>query len=878
MDNQQHLPQEIGSVDGEEVVFGQCEQYIEYDSAISLSQERNLLFELYQPEETESGTFLCKICMRTGSEVEFNDRSSFSAHRYKCHGSFNNNIMCPVSNCREVFASLAVMRKHLINQHHLPLEVHQQTFSNIGEFEKFRHLVEASSGCRFMMHTKQPKLKRQVMHCSKSEHKLVIQSNKHKLPRVRMEKEGACCPAHISFRIDAKSGEVHCFSQLYHIGHAPSDPENLTSTEIDMRPIEVHFPERPNFYGDRPIQFLQIDVFDMHSAIYGAAVYEHVLLISDLKTGFVWARALTECSRAIITRVLTAIFAEYGIPEGFSTTYAPTLVRDSMKAIENVFNNEIREIWNEPFSYEDFQHWLLDKADEELGSTNRWVEVLQFVVMEHNQKAEPGTRSSFERMFKRKPPKLYEIDNGDKNEKSKEDDEKAKENEPNSEDEEPTSIPAQYSAGERVFLKRNIQKPGRGNTLPFLYGYIADVDQNFPHFPYKVHYSRNESPWPSEVNIYAWVSPYDVIPTTHKLLELSENDAERRKHYEKLICVCSGESRMKWNMESMGNMEKCPFPCPLYRNELCTNRMSRACCKAEGTLRCHYHEIYPEQEDSYTKLELALVTYNKIMKEQEQQAAMQQGMHDVNFEYEKSDYIEEQPSTSDDPTKKDEMELIEEQESTVVKSQQHQQRVSKKANSQEPQKRFDAETSGNFQKRKRKRSEAVSPTPSVDSSRRQSGRRTIRPKVYDDYTILRILSLIHLAFVVANLFIVDPKYLPPLYAVYSIGIICFFTLLIYSFTRYRLWYFCVTLALQILYIIGAGYFAAISLMGYFTIQMGLLSIVFATNTAVIITDVIIIIVIINIRSEHIEIQQVIPKMRQRSDVESQRPSFVNLKY
>uniref|UniRef100_A0A1I7WFR8 F-box domain-containing protein n=1 Tax=Heterorhabditis bacteriophora TaxID=37862 RepID=A0A1I7WFR8_HETBA len=62
--------------------------------------------------------------------------------------------------------------------HKLPLEMHHRIFANIGEFERWRHLVESASNCRFMMHTKQPHNRRQMMHCSRSEHKLVLQSKR----------------------------------------------------------------------------------------------------------------------------------------------------------------------------------------------------------------------------------------------------------------------------------------------------------------------------------------------------------------------------------------------------------------------------------------------------------------------------------------------------------------------------------------------------------------------------------------------------------------------------------------------------------------------------------------------------------------------------
>ncbi|VDL78323.1 unnamed protein product [Nippostrongylus brasiliensis] len=111
------------------------------------------LLQLYQPLETESGSLLCKICLELGETVEFESRAAYTHHRYKVHGSYNID-------------------------HKLPLEMHFRTFSNILEFERFRHLIEVLSNCRFMMHTKQPHNRRQIMHCSRSEHKIILQSKK----------------------------------------------------------------------------------------------------------------------------------------------------------------------------------------------------------------------------------------------------------------------------------------------------------------------------------------------------------------------------------------------------------------------------------------------------------------------------------------------------------------------------------------------------------------------------------------------------------------------------------------------------------------------------------------------------------------------------
>ncbi|PIC40830.1 hypothetical protein B9Z55_008446 [Caenorhabditis nigoni] len=82
--------------------------------------------------------------------------------------------------------------------------------------------------------------------------------------------------------------------------------------------------------------------------------------------------------------------------------------------------------------------------------------------------------------------------------------------------------------------------------------------------------------------------------------------------------------------------------------------------------------------------------------------------------------------------------------------------------------------------------------------------------------VLRSLSVVHLLLVVSNFFVLDPRVFTPLYVIYSIGVVCFFTLFIYSFVSYQAWFFVVALCFQGLYIISAGYLASLALMGYFS--------------------------------------------------------------
>ncbi|KAF1762732.1 hypothetical protein GCK72_010994 [Caenorhabditis remanei] len=598
--------EEMQVVDQEEIIFAEDGEYIEYDAIVSVSSERNLLYDMYQPQATVNGTFVCKICLRTGKNTEYPDRASFVAHRYKCHGSFNNNVICPIADCREVYASLYTLRRHLSQQHELPIEIHLQTFTNIGEFEKFRHLIELASGCRYMMHTKQPKYRRQVMHCSKSEHKLVLQTQKHRLPRERMLKEGSACPSVISYRVNASNGEVHAFMQLYHVGHAPdSDAEH--SNADAARPMDVVFPLKPSFWADRPMQFVQIDVHEMPPAVYGSKVYESILIVMCLKSKFMWAKPLYECTRTAIGRLLNTIFNEYGVPEGFSTTFHPTYIRDTMKSLESVYAIDIREVWNEPPAYSLLERWVLELAEMDLLTRNRWVEQLQFVVMEYNQRPIPERlETPFERMFRRKAPNLYH--NGQQqdmmtakfrryHEELRREDEGMEEN-----------LSATFEPGQKVFLRKGITKPRRGNNTQFYFGIIGEHDPSNQYYPYKVHYSSTDSPWPTERNMFAWVSVFDLLPTIHGISEMT--NMEKEESIASYMCSCPGiESNKNFDMSAVGKPARAASHCLLFRNLLCSNHMSRYCCKTLATGPCRYHSLYPENDESYAKMDAVLTAF-----------------------------------------------------------------------------------------------------------------------------------------------------------------------------------------------------------------------------------------------------------------------------
>ncbi|KAF1763668.1 hypothetical protein GCK72_011935 [Caenorhabditis remanei] len=140
--------------------------------------------------------------------------------------------------------------------------------------------------------------------------------------------------------------------------------------------------------------------------------------------------------------------------------------------------------------------------------------------------------------------------------------------------------------------------------------------------------------------------------------------------------------------------------------------------------------------------------------------------------------------------------------------------------------------------------------------------------------VLRSLSIVHLVLVVSNFFVLDPRVFAPLYIIYSIGVVCFFTLFIYSCVKYQAWFFVVALCFQALYIISAGYLASLALMGYFTIKMTLMCVVFGTNTLVIITDAISMIAVLTIRSDQLRRRAERKRYeRRRSNFEASFPKY-----
>ncbi|KAK6057918.1 hypothetical protein COOONC_04524 [Cooperia oncophora] len=566
--------EEVGDLaaEGREYVY-------QYDNMVHTQHDQNVIFQLYQPLETVNGTFLCRICMELGETIEFETKADYAHHRYKVHGSYN-----------------------------LPSGQTERNFIQIP------HSQECPLKCI-------------------SERLLISASLKHKLPHVRMMKEGAQCPAHISFRIDPKTGHVDAFYQLFHYGHAREYRDsNEDGSEFDCdsmpnRPIDVVFPESPDHPADRPMQYVQIDLLSADSCVYVNTIYSHILIITDIKTGFIFAKPIPEAGpRQLLIRILTDIFLQFGVPEGFSCSHSVTLIRDVISALNNIFRVNMKEILYDTPDYNVFLETLYDHASFELQSKHRWVEMVQFTTMILNQS---GKKSPFERMFNRKPYNLsgqkippwlqgedISVDSEDEHIDVELDEQ---DEEPTTSDDRFASAPPRYNAGDKVYMFQiavnfhlnessrissdrtfrdgfragrsphrrccGIWIPHLGEATCFLIcmDILVQLTGKIVHiFLIESTFRKARLHWPSESSVSAWVSPYDVLPTTHDLLVIPEE--ERQRVASALLCSCDGGEY--------------GTPCPLFRSYLCGNGMAKACC-LNSRKTCDYHLECADGDDTY---------------------------------------------------------------------------------------------------------------------------------------------------------------------------------------------------------------------------------------------------------------------------------------
>ncbi|VDO20732.1 unnamed protein product [Haemonchus placei] len=145
----------------------------------------------------------------------------------------------------------------------------------------------------------------------------------------------------------------------------------------------------------------------MEETMYGERSYSQALFLTDLYSGYTFARALTDSpDLAIIVRHVMDIFGSFGPPEVYRTYSAEYshIIADVMLDIERLFKVPIKNMGVGGNLTRDLVRALYRRAEIELMATNRWVEALPFAVIEQNQRPSKffdPSRTPFEIMFAR---------------------------------------------------------------------------------------------------------------------------------------------------------------------------------------------------------------------------------------------------------------------------------------------------------------------------------------------------------------------------------------------------------------------------------------------------------------------------------------------
>ncbi|MFH4979855.1 hypothetical protein AB6A40_006564 [Gnathostoma spinigerum] len=146
---------------------------------------------------------------------------------------------------------------------------------------------------------------------------------------------------------------------------------------------------------------------EMESSGYGSRCYNMALIVTDLFSHFVFGRALAEApDSSLLVRHLMDIFGAFAPPEAYRTYSNHLIIEHVMSDIEKLFKIPIRNIGPGVMSHYTLRANIYRRAEEELGSRERWVEALPFAVIEYNQKPLDDLAmriSPFEIMFGRRP-------------------------------------------------------------------------------------------------------------------------------------------------------------------------------------------------------------------------------------------------------------------------------------------------------------------------------------------------------------------------------------------------------------------------------------------------------------------------------------------
>ncbi|GMT00776.1 hypothetical protein PENTCL1PPCAC_22950 [Pristionchus entomophagus] len=581
---------------------------------IPVTNEHLTIHDLYQPLDLDDGRFTCKICHQMCPENApiFANKNQFASHRYRCHGTFMNLLQCPEVDCNLQFSSIIALKKHLQTERNLPIESHYKHFPNVTEFEIWRSTVEQLTGSRFILHNRQAQSKRNVMHCVRSEHKVSSNTNKNRSRQGRMRKIGSQCPAHITFILDS-CGSVDAVYQLFHFGHdleeirlfnVASREELLTQGEESLS-INTIFPVSNRLPSSAAMQYVQLCLVDMPDAMYLSTRYSQLLVVLDVQSFFIFAKPIPNprcvsqhVHKSHIIRQLVDIFTQFGCPVGFSVCGSSGVVFDSMESIEEVFNVNMTHVGNITPDLSFLKKRLLERAVDELSSSDRWPEVVPFTLMAYNSEG-GGDKylSPFEMMFGRRPPHSHDPR------------ERMEEALKNQVDlvrfEEGDSVLVRYFDPDIIAEGPTPNASQQQPSTEYLNGVISEVDwYGSPFYPYKVFICRSTEE-PNSDCPFVWVSPFDVSPLVGDIR--NRRNEQRRKVATSFLCSCKRD-------QSRGEI------CMLPRSELCAHKMARVCCEKLNR-RCDYHNEYSNGGgDSYKRVELLarrFIDKEKFEKEEE---------------------------------------------------------------------------------------------------------------------------------------------------------------------------------------------------------------------------------------------------------------------
>ncbi|WKY13560.1 hypothetical protein Q1695_004420 [Nippostrongylus brasiliensis] len=247
------------------------------------------------------------------------------------------------------------------------------------------------------------------------------------------EDERYFCPPGLRLRVNDDVGRIHlrksevaevwrmCYATLnerpqcdilsavdaQYVGIATKAHIREVSKYDILKGSRVVFPAPPRSIGRKPMQYVQLDILVMEETVYGERAYSQALFLTDLFSGYCFARALTDCpDLAIIVRHVMDIFGSFGPPEVYRTyslDYA-SVISDVMLDIERLFKIPIKNMGVGGNLTRDLVRNLYRRAEMDLMATNRWVEALPFAVIEQNHRPSKffdSNRTPFEIMFNR---------------------------------------------------------------------------------------------------------------------------------------------------------------------------------------------------------------------------------------------------------------------------------------------------------------------------------------------------------------------------------------------------------------------------------------------------------------------------------------------